>query len=107
MTGFVSTYRVISTKFPTFGPSLQASRAQILKKAHETIQTGNSEIKELNQEIEKIEELNKELRKQLERSTANTESGGIGSDDATNSTAQNNQQISFPQKQHKQQNQPK
>ena len=43
----------------------QASRAQILKKAYESIKTGNSEANELEQEIEKIEELNRELRKQV------------------------------------------
>uniref|UniRef100_A0A1I8B283 BZIP domain-containing protein n=1 Tax=Meloidogyne hapla TaxID=6305 RepID=A0A1I8B283_MELHA len=46
-----------------------ASRAQILRKAYETIQTGNEEVKELNREVDKIEELNQQLRKQLENQT--------------------------------------
>lgn len=45
---------------------MKASRAQILKKAYETIQMENKEVNELDQEIKKIENLNRELRKQLE-----------------------------------------
>lgn len=47
---------------------LQASRAQILKKAIETIQTSNTEMRELTEEIEKLEEMNRELRKKIEGS---------------------------------------
>ena len=58
-------YCSLKDEIPNFSNDRQASRAQILKKAYESIKTGNSEANELEQEIEKIEELNRELRKQV------------------------------------------
>jgi len=40
-----------------------------LRKAYETIQAGNDELKNLSQEVKKIEEHNEHLRKQLETQT--------------------------------------
>ncbi|KAL7069803.1 hypothetical protein ACQ4LE_011060 [Meloidogyne hapla] len=61
-------YCSLKDGIPNFS-SDRASRAQILRKAYETIQTGNEEVKELNREVDKIEELNQQLRKQLENQT--------------------------------------
>nr|CAD2186114.1 unnamed protein product [Meloidogyne enterolobii] len=61
-------YCSLKDGIPNFS-SDRASRAQILRKAYETIQAGNDELKNLSQEVKKIEEHNEHLRKQLETQT--------------------------------------
>ena len=63
-------YCSLKDEIPNFQND-RASRAQILKKAYDSIQTGTAEMKELGQEVDKIEELNRELRKQLEMQAQN------------------------------------
>lgn len=58
-------YISLSKELPNFSPE-KASRAQILKKTIETIQQTNSETIKLKADIERLEAMNTEMRKQLE-----------------------------------------